>query len=448
MEYENKNFLILGMGVSGKSSFSALDRLNFSPYIYDDNLDKLELKYRDLAKDAYTSLKEIDFDNIDILVKSPGIPMDNDVIKKAIEKNIDILTDLELAYRLGINDNFIVITGTNGKTTTTSLTGSLFKTAGKKTHIVGNIGVGILDRLTASSADDYFVIEASSFQLENCSSLRPKISAILNITPDHLNWHKSFENYARAKYNVCKNQKPQDYTVLNYDDPLLKELGKELASQVFYFTREKVLEKGFYLRDNYISYNLGKGEVKLFPISELNILGSHNVENALASCAIAKLAGLEDKYIIEGFRNFQGVEHRIEYVEEIQGVKYYNDSKGTNPEASIKALDALEKDIILIAGGMDKGSDFDLFIKSFQGRVKELILLGETKYKISEEAKKQGFNNFSLVDSMERAVKLAYEKATRGDKVLLSPACASWDMYESFEIRGDDFKANVLSLDA
>ena len=451
MEIKGKNILVMGLGVSGTSTIKALDKLGAKIYLSESkSLDVIKSELETLIdiniKNIYPDNELPDIESIDFAVKNPGIPFDNKIVTTLENRGIEVLTDLELAYRLGLSENLIVITGTNGKTTTTSIVGEMFKNAGKDTHIVGNIGTGILWELVNGKKEDLTVVEASSFQLYSCKKLKASVASILNLSPDHLNWHKTYENYIEAKKNVLLNQDINDFAVLNYDDLNVRKMGEGLRANTLYFSRLEELERGIFLRDSCIIYREMDKEIEIIKIKDLKILGSHNVENAMAAIAIGISMGLEIDLIKETLSNFTAVEHRIEYVEEINGVKYYNDSKGTNVDASIKAIEAVEKDIILIAGGSDKNSDYTEFVKAFKSRVNVLILLGETKYSIEKAARNNGFDNIVLVEDMENAVKTAYLNAKTGDKVLLSPACASWDMYKSFEERGRDFKVNVLNL--
>lgn len=450
MELANKDILIMGLGLTGISNIKTINKLNGNIILYDEKKEEDLVEglkqISDISMKKYLGGKEVNLDNIDLVVKNPGIPFDNKIILEAKKRDIDVVTDLELAYRLNLTENLIVITGTNGKTTTTALVGEIFKNANKKTHVVGNIGLGIMWELYNGEKDDIAVVEASSFQLDGTDKLKPKVGAILNITEDHINWHKTYENYFKAKQKVFVNQDSDDFIVLNYDDGKLRDLKDNINSNIIWFSRKEKLENGIYLIDNYIFSNLDGIEKKIIDINDLKILGNHNIENAMASIAIALAMKIDIDIIVNTLREFKAVEHRIEYVTEINGVKYYNDSKGTNTDASIKAIEAINENIILIAGGADKKSSYDDFIISFKNRVKELILLGETKYDIEKIAKIHGFNNITIVDTMKEAVSKANKLAIEGDNVLLSPACASLDMYPNFETRGKDFKENILKL--
>lgn len=450
MNLRDKNILILGLGISGVSTIKALNKLGANIIVSDI---KNEEDLKDYIKEIhsypikyYLGTNDVSLSDIDLIIKSPGIPPNVPIIKKARMKNIDVITDIELAYRLKPEANILAITGTNGKTTATTLTGEFFKKAGFNSHTVGNIGIGILEDLINSEDKDVFVVETSSFQLEDTINFKPKISLILNITPDHINWHGSYENYIAAKKKIFINQDKRDYTVLNYDDLLIRNMKEEVNSNILWFSVHNILDKGIYIKEDNIVINNGKEEFKVLPCKEIKIPGKHNLENILGSISIGWLMGLEIEEMANVLRNFEGLEHRLEYVAKVEGISFYNDSKGTNPVSSVEAIKALEDSIILIAGGMDKGSSFDEFVKSFNGRVKEVVLLGETAGKIKDTAEKKGFKRIHIVDNMKEAVMKSFNIGEKGDKVLLSPACASWDMYKSYEDRGLDFKKAVLSL--
>lgn len=450
MHLKNKRVLVLGLGISGLSIVKALNKLGAEIVVYDSKSEEeltgffKEVKGISLRK--YLNNKEIDLANIDLIVKSPGVSHDMPVIIEAKSRNIEIITDLELAYRISPIDNIISITGTNGKTTTTILTGEIFKNKKLNSFVVGNIGVAILDKMLGAKENDIFIIEASSFQLEDTRYFKPKISLILNITPDHLSWHGSLENYIKSKKKNTINQDENDYTILNYDDIILRQLKNEIKSNVVWFSVEEKLDQGIYIDDGDIIIKEGEKTIRVMKVGEVNLPGKHNLENILASIAIAYIMKIDIESIKNTIKEFKGVEHRIEYVRTIDEVAFYNDSKGTNPASTIKAIEALESPIILIAGGHDKGSEFDELIRSFNGKVKELILLGETREKIQKAGIENGFDNIHLVEDMKEAVKLSQELASCKDNILLSPACASWGMYNNFEERGMDFKNSVYNL--
>ncbi|MCQ4923848.1 UDP-N-acetylmuramoyl-L-alanine--D-glutamate ligase [Tissierella carlieri] len=446
MYLKNKRVLVLGLGVSGLSTVKALHKLGAN-IVVSDSKTKEELKdFFDNTKDIYVekhlNTNDIPLEDIDLIVKSPGIPPTAPILLKAQLRNIEITTDIELAYRISPTDRIITITGTNGKTTTTALIGEIFKKANYNTYVAGNIGVGILWNMVNAEKEDVFVIEASSFQLENTVYFKPRVSLITNITPDHLNWHGSLDNYISAKKKVFKNQDKSDYTVLNYDDKTLREMEEEVNSNIIWFSVNHKLDSGVYIDGDYVVIKDGETIIKVLSHKDLKII----LENALGSIAVGWAMDIDIEIIAKVLSEFKGLEHRIEYVETIDEMSFYNDSKGTNPDSTIKAIEALNSPIILIAGGYDKGSEFDELILSFNGKIKDLILLGATKERIKETALNHGFNKIHLVENMKEAVELAYNLGEEKDNILLSPACASWDMYSNFEERGQDFKDAVYGL--
>ena len=450
MNTERENIIVYGLGITGKSAVKTLSKLGgFNVFIYDEKeYEKIEKELEELKDFKFSFLTQEDFDsfNFKYCVKSPGIHLENKFLKKCGEKQIEIITDIELCYLLWPNRKYLAITGTNGKTTTTTLVGEIIKQSGKNCVVAGNIGVGLLWEVFNSEEDAYIVIECSSFQLENINKFKPHICAIINLTPDHKDWHKTVENYYNAKKKIAKNQNNEDYIILNYNSKELVDFSKSVNSKVvFISTREKV-KNGIYIENGYIKSELRGYVEELFPISNIKLVERHNFENVLVAVGICLTSGIDVKSIVYTCENFQGVSHRIEFVREIKGVKYYNDSKGTNVDASIKAIEAFDKPIILIAGGYDKKVPLDDLFVSFSGNVKALILLGETKNIFYETAVKHGFKNNYIVDDMEEAVSKAYELSQFDDIVLLSPASASWDMYDNYEVRGNHFKELVNKL--
>lgn len=447
MYLKNKRVLVVGLGITGLSTVKALNHLG-ARIIVSDSKSELDLKtffdgIGHIPVEKYLETDSLPLEDIDLIIKSPGIKPETGILKEAKAKNIEILTDIELAYRISKTNNIIGITGTNGKTTTTTIVGKVLKAANYNTYLAGNIGIGILEDMVNSKKEDVFVIETSSFQLENTVIFKPKISLIINIKPDHLDWHGSFDNYIRSKKKIFKNQDKNDFTVLNYDDKIVREMSKEINSKIIWFSVSEKLEEGIFIQDKYIVIRDGDKLTKVLPYENLNLV----LENAMASIAIAWAMDIDVEIISKILLEFKGLEHRIEFVKTINEISFYNDSKGTNPDSTIKAIEAVKSPIILIAGGYDKGSEFDELIKSFNGKVKELILLGETKEKIKLTAEKHGFKNIRLVDDMKEAVKLAYEIGEKNNNVLLSPACASWGMYTNFEERGQDFKNLVFDIE-
>ncbi|MDO4859937.1 MAG: UDP-N-acetylmuramoyl-L-alanine--D-glutamate ligase, partial [Bacillota bacterium] len=377
-----------------------------------------------------------------------GVPPTLGFIEEAKANGAEIIGELELAYRMG-KGNYVAITGTNGKTTTTTLVGEMFKNAGKKTNVVGNIGFAVVTEAVNADDDTWMVTEASSFQLETTADFKPLVSAILNLTEDHMDRHKTMENYGAAKAKAFANQGPDEYLVINYDDKACFALAGNCKAEVIPFSRLEKLDKGAYVEDGVITVKTPEGEkVSFCKADELIIPGSHNLENALAAAAIGYFAGLDPAVITETLTTFQGVEHRIEFCGELNGVRFVNDSKGTNPDASIKAVQAIKGGIILIAGGYDKDSGYDELIEAFEGKVRYMMLLGVTAPKIKAAAERLGFTDSIICKDMEECVKKGFELAKPGDTVLLSPACASWDMYDCFEQRGEHFKKCAKELGA
>lgn len=380
-----------------------------------------------------------------LVVLSPGVPTDLPLVKSFYEKGLPVWSEVELAYRTGKGE-VLAITGTNGKTTTTALLGKIMGDARESVFVVGNIGTAYTSKSLEMREDSVTVAEISSFQLETIEQFRPKVSAILNITEDHLNRHHTMEEYIRVKELITKNQTSEDTCVLNYEDPILRAFGENLQIRVLFFSSERKLKQGLYLEDETIWYADESQKLAICKTQDLNIVGKHNYENVMAAAGMALSYGVPLEKIQEAVKAFQAVEHRIEFVTEKNGVVYYNDSKGTNPDAAIKGIQAMSRPTLLIGGGYDKGSDYTEWIQSFDGKVKYLVLLGVTKEKIAETARKCGFDNIIMTENLEEAVKVCAENAESGDAVLLSPACASWDMFPSYEVRGRRFKELVRNL--
>ena len=449
MKLEGKRVLLIGLAKTGISTIKFLSGKGAKITVND-------IKSKDQVEDILEELAELDveyilgshpdeIEGIELVVMSPGVPVDIPIVENLRSKGTEVISEIELAYRFS-RAPFVGITGTNGKTTTTSLVGEMFKLSKRETFVVGNIGRPAIEVVDEADESSVLVTELSSFQLESIVDFRPRVSAVLNITPDHLNRHKTMENYTDAKANIFKNQRDGDYTVLNYDCPETRKLGGLCKSKVVFFSRNEKIDGGVYVDGGNIVSEIEGAPKKLACIEEIRIPGAHNLENALAAVAVALCMGMDESLIVKALKNFEGVEHRLEFVRTVGGVDYVNDSKGTNPDASIKAVEAYDRPLVLIAGGMDKGSEFDEFILSFEGKVKELVLLGETAQKIRKTANEKGFNNCHDVNNMHEAVEKASSLAKEGDIVLLSPACASWDMYPSYEIRGMDFKQEVGKL--
>lgn len=449
---KDKKVLIVGLGKSGIAAAQAMLRLEAEVHIQDakkeENVDpQLRGFLKEKGAICYFNRMPADMGYFDMLILSPGVSPELAFVQEAKEKGAEIIGELEIAYRIG-SGNYVAITGTNGKTTTTTLVGEIFKAAERKTYVVGNIGVAVISASIDAPEDAWLVTETSSFQLETTKYFKPSVSAILNLTPDHLDRHHTMEAYGAAKARIFANQQADGYTVLNADDPACFALaGKDCRAKVVPFSRTKKLDFGAYVENGQIVIKNEAGELVSFcRADELKIIGVHNLENALAAAAVCYFAGIETSVITDVLRTFGGVEHRIEYCGMVEGVKYYNDSKGTNVDAAVTALRAIGKNIILIAGGDGKGQDFDPFLAGFGDSVKHMLLLGQDAPLLQAAADKAGFTDYSLVKDMEEAVRKAYDLAAEGDTVLLSPACASWDMYQNYEQRGDHFKECVERL--
>lgn len=451
MNLKDKKVLLIGLAKTGISTIKHLNKLG-ARVVVNDIKDKEILKPILEELSALNNIEYIlgyhpeNIDDIDMTIVSPGVPLDLPFILKIKSKNIEIIGEVELAYRLSKNPMFIGITGTNGKTTTTSLVGEILKKASKDTYIVGNIGNPVIDTVDTANENSVLVTELSSFQLESIDTFKPHVSAILNFTEDHLNRHHTMEAYIKAKSRIFENQDSKDFCILNYDDEGVKSISDNVKAKKIFFSRKSILDCGVYLdKEQNIVINIDK-EITLLNKNQLSLPGNHNLENCMAAAAIAYVSNIDIDAIKEVLKTFAGVEHRQEFVRNLNGVMFVNDSKATNPDSSIKAVQSYNKPIVLIAGGMDKHSNFEQFLDAAKENVYALVLLGETAQKIKECAQNKGFDNITVVKDMKEAVNASYQIAKDGDVVLLSPACASWDMYKSFEVRGIDFKDNVNNL--
>lgn len=442
---ENIRALVIGLGRSGRAGAEALVKLGAEVDVY-DGIEDVEKRHWANSIGASASFGEspAHVEGYDMMVLSPGVPTDKPFVLQAEKAGVEIIGELELAYRYG-KGRYIAITGTNGKTTTTTLVGEIFKNAGKKTEVVGNIGVAVMTRAMDVADDTYMVTECSSFQLDTTADFCPEVSALLNVTPDHLDRHKTMENYTLAKAKIFANQSSDQYFVYNEDDEIVRDTVKLCKAVPVPFSRKKQLDFGAFVKDGNIVIRDKKVNFVVCRADQLRIPGQHNLENALAAAAIAYFSGIGVDVIANTLKSFAGVEHRIEDCGTVNGVKYINDSKGTNPDAAIKAVISFEN-IVLIAGGYDKGASYDEFVANFGERVKHLVLMGATAEKIRKTAESAGFKNIHMAKDMKEAVKISSEIAEKGDTVLLSPACASWDMYKKFEDRGDDFRNCVREL--
>ena len=451
MELQGKKVLVFGSGISGIGAAKLLEAVGARVVLYDGNekLKKEELQKK-LPKGSACEivLGELSgevISTLDLAVMSPGVPLDIAPVERMQAAGVPEWGEVELAYRTG-EGTVLAITGTNGKTTTTALLGEIMKAYANSVFVVGNIGNPYTEAALSMNADSYTVAEISSFQLEPTHTFAPNVSAILNITEDHLNRHHTMKEYIRVKELIAANQTKDDFCILNYEDEELRRFAEHCPATVVFFSSERKLEKGVYLDGTRIVLKTDAEEVELVRTEELKLLGQHNYENVMAAAAMAYCAGVPKEVIRKAASAFRAVAHRIEFVEEIHGVAYYNDSKGTNPDAAIKGIQAMNRPTFLIGGGYDKESSYEEWIQAFEGKVKELVLIGQTREKIEKAAHACGFYHTILADSLEEAVKICAEKAQKGDAVLLSPACASWGQFDNYEQRGDKFKEYVRSM--
>ena len=447
MMLPGKNVLVVGLGKSGQAAIELLLKKGAYPLAFDSKrVDELgavcdwlrEKQIPVYCGEEFLYPQEIP---IDLLVVSPGINMQLPVIATAQKKNIPIWSELELAYQVkpaGVN--LLGITGTNGKTTTTHLVADILERAGYPVCMGGNVGIP-LSALAEEFEQGYWVVEISSFQLEAVHDFHAEGAVILNITPDHLDRHITMENYIACKNRIFNHQTEQDFTLLNADDPILKPLISVPGGRVFFFSLSQQLTEGIWVEDGKIVFQLDGPKKFVCSVSELKLRGRHNLENVLCAVGMAALTGVSIEAIAASLKSFAGVRHRIEEIACLNGVLYVNDSKGTNPISTIKALEAFAEPIVLIAGGYDKGTDFDELPFWVKKKVKHLILMGATRHKIAALMIETGYpqEKIVLVASLTEAVQQAQIIAVSGDVVLLSPACASWDSFKSYEERGDVF---------
>lgn len=476
---QSQRVLVAGTGISGISAARLILGRGGDVVLYDDNPGLQEAEIKSRFEDSshihvvLGELKRSDLLGVELCIISPGIPLTSPFVAVIDEARIPILGEIELAYQCGLG-KLAAITGTNGKTTTTALTGAMVRSFYEETFVVGNIGEPYTSRVMEMTEASVTVAEVSSFQLETIMGFKPDVSAILNITPDHLDRHGNMETYIQIKECITMNQTEKEAVVLNYDDEILRAFGQRLLEEpekleesekleeteeaegeaaepvrgprVIWFSSREVLSDGICLSGDQIVFCKNGKETPVVNIHDLKLLGRHNHENVMAAAAIARELGVPLEKIVETARKFEPVEHRIEFVRERTGVRYYNDSKGTNPDAAIQALRAMPGPTILIAGGYDKNASYDSWVSEFEGKVKYLILIGQTRDKIAACAKEHGFTEIMYAEDLKEAVQVSAVYADIGDYVLLSPACASWGMFRDFEERGRFFKECVMAL--
>jgi len=436
MNFSNKKVLVCGMARSGQSAVRLLVKLGAKVTAQDlkEDIDNIEGVALYLGKNPDDIIE-----SFDLVVISPGIPFDLPFLEKAREAGVPVWGEVELAYHC-CPSPIIAITGTNGKTTVSTLVGEIMQKHNGKTVLVGNIGIPFTEHVQNLKPDNWVVAEVSSFQLETTHKFAPKISAVLNLTPDHLDRHKTMEIYQYTKELIFANQSPDDFTVLGYDNAITR--GMRPNSNTIFFSAKDKLETGVFLDNGMIRARLFGKDIKILDVHQTRVLP----ENALAATALCLCAGVAPEIIAEVLLEFKGVEHRIEYVDTKNGIEFYNDSKATNTDSAIKGLEAMQRPVVLIGGGYDKGSSFSDWVRCFDGKVKHLIVLGTVADQIIETCRSYSYENYDKVNSLRDAVRLAYSKASPGDNVLLSPACASWDMFDNFEHRGRMFKEFVAEL--
>ena len=447
MDFKNKNTLVVGLARSGVSAANLLHKLGANVTVTDEKgEDELLENIKRLSKGVSLKLgghDSVNINEIDLTIISPGVPWDSPFLNKLRRKGIRIMSEVEFAFQQ-LQAPFIAITGTNGKTTTTTLTGEILKRGGKKVFVGGNIGNPLCEEVLNGGKSELVLSEISTFQMEGSETFKPYISAILNITPDHLDRHESMDEYIELKKRVFINQDENDYMILNLDDEITAGFSTEVRGKKVFFSRLKEVENGAFVREDKIIFKNDGREETVCSLKDLKLIGVHNIENTLASVAISGICGISGKIMRDVISEFKGIKHRMELVREIRGIRFINDSKGTNVGATVKSLQSFNEPIILIAGGKDKGSDYLPLKGLIEERVKFLILIGDAKKKIAKNL--NGFKNRIEADTLENAVKEGYKRAKSGDIVLLSPACASFDMFRDYEDRGEQFEEIVNRL--
>lgn len=447
-KYQDKKVLILGLAKSGFAVANVLLELGAQITVNDAGDLSQDAKAQTLAEKGVTIIDghhpvELFDQGFDYLLKNPGIPYTNVMVEKATELGVPIMTEPEVAFEVS-EAPFVAITGSNGKTTTTMLTTEILnKTLTKGTaYSVGNIGVPIAEIAQKATLDDVLVAEMSSFQLLGVTTFKPYVAAIVDVYPTHLDYHETFANYLNAKLQITKNQDASDYFVVNFDQP-------EILSQEKFATKAQI--KSFSEKDSQADYFLTQNSLAaqdgpIMPISDVKLPGEHNLQNALVASAIGKIFGATNETITQVLSTFSGAKHRLQYVKTLNGRKIYNDSKSTNIEAATVAINAFKDPEVLIAGGLDRGFNFDPLVEPFKNHIKAMVLYGETKQLLADAAEKAGITEVEIVDTLEEAVPIAYDLTASGDILLFSPACASWDQFKTFEERGDRFLEYINEL--
>src|SRR6202140_301960 len=447
MELNNKRVLVVGLGKSGVASALFMKAHGAKVTVSDTKSgDELRNEIPVLLDHGITvetgGHGDRTFRGQDLIVVSPGVPVDAPPLVQARALGETVIGEIELAARF-LPGPIVAITGSNGKTTTTTLLGEIMTAAGFPALVGGNIGTPAISLAQRAQPETVIVLEISSFQLETIQTFRPKVAVVLNVTPDHLDRHRTFEVYVDAKARIFENQQGTDFAVLNADDPTCATLGSRTRAEVFWFSRQKEVQQGAWVRDGNIVFRDAKGQREIMQVSEIPLKGAHNLENVLAAVCAGGLMGCAPDKIRQAVRDFKAVEHRLEFVATIRGVDYYNDSKATNVDATIKALESFPGDIHLILGGKDKGSDYSVLNDLLRERVKRVYTIGAAAEKIESQIKGAEVVH---AETLENAVRKANAAAQSGDVVLLAPACASFDQFKSYEHRGKVFKEIVRGL--
>ncbi|MBR3305331.1 MAG: UDP-N-acetylmuramoyl-L-alanine--D-glutamate ligase [Christensenellaceae bacterium] len=442
-DYSGKNVMVVGMAKSGISAAKLLLKRGASVFLYDakpkenfgENVSALLEHCTDLlGKDpsAYIS-------SMDALVLSPGVPTRLPFIRKAYALCKDVISEIELGYRCSKGD-FVAISGANGKTTTTALTGEIFKASGRHTQVLGNIGQPISEEADLTTDDGIVVAETAALQLETIKFFHPKVAALLNLTENHLDRFITMEAYCAAKLRMFENQQPDDIAVLNYDDLNCRRYAAYVKSRLLWFSTSNDVVEGAFMKDGHLIFRMDGRDTDIIDVEEIRIPGLHNLQNAMAATCIAMSQGVSPDVIRNVLKTFPGVEHRIEFVREVNNICFINDSKATTPEATIKAIDTMKRPTVLILGGYDKHLEFDSLFEHFGSIISDIVILGVTADKIAAAAQKAGYKRVHRAADFSDAVRTAYRLCPSGGNVLLSPACASWDMFDNFEQRGQVFK--------
>jgi UDP-N-acetylmuramoylalanine--D-glutamate ligase len=446
MELKNKKILVVGFGRTGEALVEFLVSKNANGMVSEikrkEEMGERIKKWMSMGVEfEFGEHKEETFLRSDLIILSPGIPPIPQ-IERAKAKGIKVISEIELAFYY-LKGKIIGVTGSNGKSTTTTLIYMILKESGLKTHLAGNIGFPLISYVSSSSEDEFYIVELSSFQLKYIEKFQPYVAVFLNIAPDHLDWHVNFEDYYESKKNIFSSQTSENFAILNADDHKVWSLRKDIKAQVYPFSRKKKFKRGAWLENEYIFISTNGTKMRL-NIRNILLRGPHNQENIMASAIVSSLLGISEKLVRKAIYNFRGLEHRLEKVTDINGVEFYNDSKATNVDATLKSLQSFERNIILILGGRDKHGDFTKLKKEIEKRVKKVVLIGEAKEKIRKAV--EGAVSLQYAESLGEAVRISFNSADKGDIVLLAPACASFDMFENFEHRGKVFKEEVFKL--